>query len=86
MKLQGAGGGRRARETAGVCGITHPPRKAAGGKAPQDRRGLTSFLGGAEMRSSRLWSLKSVLDALRVTCRVPEARPGTRHFRAEHST
>jgi hypothetical protein len=36
MKLQGAGGGRRrARKTAGACGIIHPPRKAAGGKAPQ---------------------------------------------------
>jgi hypothetical protein len=38
------------------------------------------FLGGAEIRRSRLWSLKSVLDALR----VPAARPGTRHFCAEH--
>jgi hypothetical protein len=34
----------------------------------------------AEIRRSRLWSLKSVLDVLR----VPAARPGTRHFRAEH--
>jgi hypothetical protein len=43
------------------------------------------FLGGAgaEIRRSRLWSLKSVLDVLRVL-RVPAARPGTRHFRAEH--
>jgi hypothetical protein len=32
------------------------------------------------MRRSRLWSLKSVLDVLR----VPAARPRTRHFRAEH--
>jgi hypothetical protein len=32
------------------------------------------------IRKSRLWSLKSVLDVLR----VPAARPGTRHFRAEH--
>ena len=82
MKLQGAGGGggrRRARKTAGACGVTHPPRKAAGGIAPQDRRRLT-FFWGAETRRSRLWSLKSVLDVLR----VPAARPGTRHFRAEH--
>jgi hypothetical protein len=32
------------------------------------------------IRRSRLWSLKSVLGVLR----VPAARPGTRHFRAEH--
>jgi hypothetical protein len=49
-------------------------------QAPQDRRRLTFFCGGAEIRRSRLWSLKSVLDALRVHA----ARPGTRHFRAEH--
>jgi hypothetical protein len=49
-------------------------------QAPQDRRGLTFFGGGAEIRRSRLWSLKSVLDVLR----VPAAWPGTRHFRAEH--
>ena len=49
-------------------------------QAPQDRRRLTFFWGGAEIRRSRLWSLKSVLDVLR----VPAARPGTRHFRAEH--
>jgi hypothetical protein len=48
MKLQGMGGwgDRRAHKTAGVCGITHPPRKAAGGKAPQDRRGGLHFFGG----------------------------------------
>ena len=81
MKLQGVGGGRRrrARKTAGVCGVIHPPRKAAGGKAPQDRRRLTFFWGGAERRS-HLWSLKLVLDVLR----VPATRPGARHFRAEH--
>jgi hypothetical protein len=63
MELQGAGGGRRrAHKTAGACGITHPPRKAAGGKAPQDRRRPTFFWGGAETRRSRLWSLNSVLD------------------------
>jgi hypothetical protein len=48
MELQGVGGwgDRRAHKTAGACGITHPPRKAAGGKAPQqDRRRLT-FFGG----------------------------------------
>ena len=49
-------------------------------QAPQDRRRLTFFWGGAEIRRSRLWSLKSVLDVLR----VPAARPGTRYFRAEH--
>jgi hypothetical protein len=77
----GGWGDRRAHKTAGVCGITHPPRsKAAGGKAPQDRRRLTFFWWGAEIRRSRLRSLKSVLDVLR----VPAARPRTWHFRAEH--
>jgi hypothetical protein len=33
-------------------------------QAPQDCRGLTFFGGGAEVRRSRLWSLKVVLDAL----------------------
>jgi hypothetical protein len=80
----GRGGGRRqARGTAGACGITHPPCKAAGGK--QSSAGPPAayiFLGGLrqEIRRSRLWSLKSVLDVLR----VPAARSGTRHFRAEH--
>jgi hypothetical protein len=70
------GGCRRARGTAGACGMTHPPRKAAGGKAPQDRRRLIFFWGGAEMRRSRLWSLKSVLDALRMTAAsCPSPRP-----------
>jgi hypothetical protein len=46
----------------------------------QDRRRLTFFWWGAEIRRSRLRSLKSVLDVLR----VPAARPRTRHFRAEH--
>jgi hypothetical protein len=56
--------------------------KAAGRRrqAPQDRRRLTFFGGGAEIMRSRLWSLKSVLDVLRVSA----ARPGTRHFRAQH--
>jgi hypothetical protein len=48
--------------------------------APQGRRRLTLFRGGAEIRRSRLRSLKSVLDVLW----VPAARPATRHFRAEH--
>jgi hypothetical protein len=83
MELQGVGGGGTGEpinKTAGACWITHPPRKAAGGKAPQDRRRPTFFWGGAEIRRSRLRSLKSVLDVLR----VPAARPRTRHFRAEH--
>jgi hypothetical protein len=49
-------------------------------QAPQDRRGLTFFWGGAEIRRSRLWSLESVLDVLRVSA----ARPRTRHFRAQY--
>jgi hypothetical protein len=53
-----------------------PPRR----QAPQDCRRLSLLWGGAEIRRSRMWSLKPVLDALR----VPAARPGTRHFRAEH--
>jgi hypothetical protein len=65
---------RRARETAGACGVTHLPRKAAEGKAPQDRRRLTFFWGGAEIRRSRLWSLKSVRDVLRVPA-VPAPGP-----------
>jgi hypothetical protein len=58
-------------------------------QAPQDRRRLTFFWGGAEVRirRSRLWSLKSVLDVLRVPAARLGARNtehGTRHFRAEH--
>jgi hypothetical protein len=82
IELQGGGAlqARRDHRTVRACGVIHPPRKAAGGKAPQDRRRLTFFWGGVEIRMSCLWSLKSVLDALR----VPAARSGTRHFRAEH--
>jgi hypothetical protein len=83
IKLQGVGGGGTGEpiELQGLAGShTRPPRKAAGGKAPQDRRRLTFFWGGAEIRRSRLRPLKSVLDVLR----VPAARPGARHFRAEH--
>jgi hypothetical protein len=82
IELQGAEGARcrRAHRTAGVRGITHPPRKAAGGKLRRTAGGL-HFLGGelrAEIRRSRLWSLKSALGALR----LPAARPVARYFRA----
>jgi hypothetical protein len=85
MKLQGAGGGEDAGEPVKLQGFagshTYLPCKAAGGIASQDRRRLTFFWGGAERRRIHLWSLKSVLDVLR----VPAARPGARHFRAELS-
>jgi hypothetical protein len=43
-------------------------------QAPQDRRRVTFFGGGAEIRRSRLWSLKLVLDALR--CMQPSTKHG----------
>jgi hypothetical protein len=49
-------------------------------QAPQDRRRLTFFWGWAEMRRSRLWPLKVVLDALRVRAAQYKTRPS----QAEH--
>jgi hypothetical protein len=83
MELQGLGGGGRTGEPVkpqGFAGSHTRPARPPEAKLRRTAGGLHLFGGGAEMRRSRLWSLKSVLDALR----VPAARPGTRHFRAEH--
>jgi hypothetical protein len=49
-------------------------------QAPQDRRRPTFFWGWAGIRTSRLWSLKLVLDALRVHAAQHKTRPS----QAEH--
>jgi hypothetical protein len=76
IELQGAG----PIELQGfVCGITRPP--AASSAGPPE---AFIFLGGSwdkeELPVVTVQSLKSVLDALR----VPAARSGTPHSRAEH--
>jgi hypothetical protein len=72
MESQGPGGCalQAAPRNFRACkGAVHPPRKAAGGKLRRTAGGLHFLWGGAEMRRSRLWSLKLVLDALRVHAR-----------------
>jgi hypothetical protein len=59
-----------------------PPARGCRRQAPQDRRGLTFFgEGGLRQRGAACghWN-RCWMDALR----APAARPGTRHFRAEH--
>jgi hypothetical protein len=89
IELQGGRGGARA--AGGAIELqwfegshARPARPLEASSAQEDRRRLTFWGGGVEIRKSRLWSLKSVLDDSLDALRVPAARPGTRHFRAEH--
>ena len=78
----GSGGARRRRPhgTSGYLRGRTPAPQGRRRQAPQDRRRLTFFWGWAEMRRSRLWSLKVVLDALRVHAAQYKTRPS----QAEH--
>jgi hypothetical protein len=78
----GSGGARR-RRLRGISGYLRgrtPAPKGRRRQAPQDRQRLTFFGGGAEIRRSRLWSLKLALDALRVHAAQYKTRPS----QAEH--
>jgi hypothetical protein len=78
----GSGGARRrrARGTSGHLRGRTPAPQGRRRQAPQDRRRLTFFWGWAEIRRSRLWPLKVVLDALRVHAAQYKTRPS----QAEH--
>jgi hypothetical protein len=82
----GSGGARRrrARGTSGHLRGRTPAPQGRRRQAPQDRRRqapqdrrrrLTFFWGWAEIRRSRLWPLKVVLDALRVHAAQYKTRP-----------
>jgi hypothetical protein len=83
----GSGGARRrwARGTSGYLRGRTPAPQGRRRQAPQDRRSrrrLTFFWGWAEIRRSRLWPLKVVLDELRVHAAQYKTRPS----QAEHVT
>jgi hypothetical protein len=79
----GSGGARRRRPrgTSGYLRGRTPAPQGRRRQAPQDRRRrLTFFWGWAEIRRSHLWSLKVMLDALRVHAAQYKTRPS----HAEH--